>query len=185
MSCSANATKGSPATARRTTEAAVLLLLAAACGGAQHAPVGVATDDVPPRGALDFTLVTPAGDYVDVAELRGHPVLLFLFATFDGQSQAVLRELRRFTASHPDVVVLGIAVQPEPRQLLDAWQAALEPPFVVAYDPDGRVLGGTSGLGPIEAVPTFVMLDRQGIESSRRDGYQSATHLDEMLDGAL
>lgn len=157
-----------------------LCLAAAACGGGSAGRVGV-TDDDPAPGPVELELRTPEGVPVFVGDLRDKPVLLFFFATFDGVSQASLRPLSRFVRHHPDVHVLGIALQPDAETLLDAWAHALEPPFLVTYDPRGSVSAGTSDLGTVDQIPTYVLLDADGREIDRHVGYASQNSLDRML----
>lgn len=150
------------------------------CGGASTERVGV-TDQDPRPQPVELELRTPEGVPLHVGDLRGEPVLLYFFATFDGMSQAALRPLSRFVRHHPEVHVVGIALQPDAEALLDAWAHALDPPFVVAYDPRGRVSEGTSDLGVVDQIPTFVLLDPEGYEIDRHVGFASQNKLDRML----
>lgn len=126
---------------------------------------------------------TTSGDWLEIAELRGKPTLLFVFATFDSGSQAAVRALGRIVARHPDVQVVGVAAQPDPATLVDAWAYALNPNFTVGYDPTGSVEEGQSALGKIEAVPMFILLDEGGRELRRVDGYKTVKQLDAFLSG--
>jgi hypothetical protein len=110
------------------------------------------------------------GRWLELADLRGTPVLLFVFATFDAVSQASLKSLRPFVPQHPEVIVIGIAAQPRAAQLIEAWAYALDPPFVVGADPYGRVENGESTLGKIETVPTYILYDANGYEIDRTTG---------------
>ncbi len=155
-------------------------LLAAGCGGASTEVVGHSTGAPPPE-PITLSVQTTDGSFVDLRRLRGRPVLLFLFATFDGVSQAALHPLRGFVRQHPEVHVVGIAIEPDARRLGDAWAAALNPPFPVAYDPDDDIVGGTSSLGTVDTVPTYVMLDAAGIEVNRKTGFASERDLSHLL----
>ena len=165
---------------RRSGLLAVSLCVAACGGGGSAERVGVSNDDPAPR-PVELELRTPDGVPVFVGDLRDKPVLVFFFATFDGMSQASLRPLSRFVRHHPDVHVLGIAVQPDAESLLDAWAHALEPPFVVTYDPRGTVSAGASDFGTIDQIPTYVLLDANGYEVDRHVGFASQNRLDRML----
>ena len=154
--------------------------LGSACGAAPPAS-GVGNSHVEPGARpVELALVTEAGALVDVGDFRGQTVLLFIFATYDGVSQAALTPVSRFVRHHPEVYVLGVAAQPNPRALLDAWKAALNPPFAVAYSPEDRVTTGTSDLGALGAIPTFVVLNAQGFEVARHTGMVSEDRLEEM-----
>jgi hypothetical protein len=93
-------------------------------------------------------------------------------------SQASLDPLRAFAARRPDVHVVGIAAQPGARELLAAWAAALDPPFVAAYEPEGRIPAGTSDLGAVRSVPLFVALGPDGAERARHAGLASVEDLE-------
>jgi hypothetical protein len=119
---------------------------------------------------LDLGLRLSDGRWLELADLRGTPVLLFVFATFDAVSQASLKSLRPFVPQHPEVIVVGIAAQPRATQLVEAWAYALDPPFVVGADPYGRVENGETMLGKIETVPTYILYGANGYEIDRTTG---------------
>lgn len=159
----------------------LLLLALSACGGDSAARVGVTETDPAPQ-PVELELMTADGVPVFVGDLRGKPLVLFLFATFDGLSQASLRPLSRFVRHHPEVQVIGVAVQPGAEQLLDAWAHALAPAFTVTYDPHERITTGTSDLGSVDTVPTYIVLDDRGIERARHEGWASERKLDRLLE---
>ena len=129
---------------------------------------------------VELGLRTVDGRWLEVRDLRGKPVLLFLFATFDTGSQAALKPLRSFVSQHDEVQVLGIAVQPRATQLVQAWAYALDPPFIVGVEPYGRIENGESSLGKIESVPTYILLDAAGYERERVTGLQNGRQLSEL-----
>ncbi len=83
--------------------------------------------------------------------------------------------------AHPELTVIGVAAQPHADGLIDAWVHALSPPFVVGWDPTESVDRGTSTLGRINGVPCFVVLDDEGYEQRRIDGYQTTKQLEALL----
>lgn len=127
-----------------------------------------AQNDRGPR--LELGLRLTDGRWLELGDLRGTPVLLYVFATFDAVSQAALKSFRPFVPQHPEVVVVGIAAQPRAEQLVEAWAYALDPPFVVGANPYGRVENGESSLGKIETVPIFILYDANGYEIDRATG---------------
>ena len=139
----------------------------------------------PTARPLEMTLRTPEGDWIHIGDLRGRPVLLFVFATWDGVSQAALRPVSRFARTYDDVHVIGVAAQPDAAQLIDAYQHALDPPFPMTYDPEQNVHEGTSPLGSIEVVPTLIMLDARGFEVGRRAGFPNTNTLPNLREEAL
>jgi len=166
------------------------VLCASACGGAEAHSSHDALDTTPPLGsaptpraidAIELELTGTDGNALSVGSLRGQCTLLFLFATFDGTSQASLRPLRAFVRAHPEVHVVAVAVEDDPSVLADAWEHALSPPFPVTYDPSGAVLEGTSSLGRIASVPRFRLLDATGQSAAEFVGYPVPGALDALL----
>lgn len=153
----------------RTFRAIAFALVLAGCASTKSAPEG-STPRAVGEQRLDLGLRLSDGRWLELADLRGKPVLLFVFATFDAVSQAALKSLRPFVPRHPDVLVIGIAAQPRAIQLVEAWDYALDPPFVVGADPYGRVENGQSTLGKIETVPTYILYDARGYEVDRTTG---------------
>jgi hypothetical protein len=133
------------------------------------------------RARLELGIRLSDGRWLELGDLRGAPVLLFVFATFDAVSQASLKSLRPFVPQHPEVIVVGVAAQPRAAQLVEAWSYALDPPFVVGADPYGRVENGESVLGKIEAVPTYILYDAEGYEIDRASGLLSEGDLAKLV----
>jgi len=134
----------------------ILLVLALSCAH-DSSRAKETTPETAKGERLDLGLRLSDGRWLELADLRGTPVLLFVFATFDAVSQASLKSLRPFVPQHPEVIVVGIAAQPRATQLVEAWAYALDPPFVVGADPYGRVENGETMLGKIETVPTYIL----------------------------
>ncbi|MCA9604753.1 MAG: TlpA family protein disulfide reductase [Myxococcales bacterium] len=136
----------------------------------------------PVDGSYELSLRRADGTFLEVGELRGHVVVLFVLATFDGPSQMSIRPLTQLVETDPDVRVVGIAAQQGARLLVDAYEAALAPPFPITYDPLESITGGTSPIGPLEAIPTLVVLDARGVEVGRHVGYCDETCLAGLLE---
>ncbi|MDH3655940.1 MAG: hypothetical protein OEN21_16880 [Myxococcales bacterium] len=159
---------------------AILVVIASGCArGAGSARETTPASTSGPR--LDLGLRLTDGRWVELAELRGTPVLLFVFATFDAVSQASLKSLRPFVPQHPELIVIGVAAQPRAAQLVEAWDYALDPPFVVGTNPYGRVENGESMLGKIETVPTYILYDAAGYEIDRTTGLLSEGDLAQLV----
>ncbi len=147
----------------------ILLVLSMGCAHKANGP-SETTPQSTKGQRLDLGVRLSDGRWLELADLRGTPVLLFVFATFDTVSQASLKSLRPFVPQHPDLLVIGVASQPRALQLVEAWAYALDPPFVVGADPYGRVETGESSLGKIEIVPTFILYGTDGYELARMTG---------------
>lgn len=162
---------------------AMALSCAMASGCARNSAGVPATTPQEPKGErLDLGLRLSDGRWLELADLRGTPLLLFVFATFDAVSQASLTSLRFFVLQHPEVLVVGVAAQPRATQLVEAWEYALDPPFVVGADPYGRVENGESSLGRIETVPTYILYDANGYEIDRTTGLLTEADLAQLVE---
>jgi len=159
----------------------IALALGTGCAREPSKSAGTTPASQPQGGRLELGLRLSDGRWLELGDLHGNPVLLFVFATFDMVSQASLKALRPFVQQHPEVVVIGVASEPRATQLVEAWAYALDPPFVVGADPYGSVENGMSVLGKIETVPTYILYDSQGYELERVTGYQSAAQLDTLV----
>jgi hypothetical protein len=159
----------------------IALALATGCARESFTSAETTAEHRPQGGRLELGLRLSDGRWLELGDLRGNPVLLFVFATFDMVSQASLKALGPFVQEHPEVLVIGVASEPRATQLVEAWAYALDPPFAVGADPYGSVESGRSALGRIETVPTYILYDSDGYELERVTGYQSAAQLDAML----
>ena len=155
-----------------------------ACGGAASESVGSSAPQVRSR-PIEMTLRTPGGEWIHLGDLRGKPLILYVFATWDGVSQAGLRPVGRFARLHDDVAIIGVAAQEDAAMLLDPYEHALNPGFPMTYDPERRVHVGLSPLGDISAVPTVIAFDANGIEFERHVGFPNTDTLPAMRDEAL
>jgi len=172
-------------TPRATLFGALVALAIAGCGGAS------ASDDVGRGRAarqaepIELALRTPEGVFVDLGDLRGKPIVLFVFATFDTESQAATRPLARFQRAHVgDAHVVGIAVQPNAAELVGPWSQALGITFTVTYEPEPRILAGATDLGTLAGVPSYIVLDAEGLVVARHTGFASENKLARLLDAA-
>jgi hypothetical protein len=134
---------------------------------------------------LDLTLSRANGTTLELAALSGRATLLFLFATYDTDSQFALAPLVKFIESEPRLQVIGVALQPDAKAFLDMYQSSLGVPFALFYDPGNRLLRGDTALGRVAAVPTFVALDAEGRIRAQHLGVASAGQLRALADSAL
>lgn len=144
----------------------------AGCGGAVPAQ----------RPAVELPLVTAEGDPLRLSLLRGRPVLLFFFATYDGSCQLALTPLVETLPDYEPLALVGVALQPDAGSLLSMFGASLGLDFPLAYDPGGHLMGGGTALGPVKAIPLYVLLNGQGQEIARHQGVLLGDQLTEFLD---
>lgn len=161
---------------------AIAILLAIAGGCARDSSSAQQSANAAKSGPrLDLGIRLTDGRWLELADLRGTPLLLFVFATFDAASQASLKSLRPFVPQHPELIVIGIAAQPRAAPLAEAWVYALDPPFVVGANPYGYVENGESSLGKIQQVPTYILYDAGGYEIERTTGLLSEGDLAKLI----
>lgn len=154
-----------------------LLVVLSACGGTAPATSTGDTSATSERGPLDVELRHATGEALELADYRGQLVLLYLFATFDLPSQAALEPLREVATQHPDLRVVGIALQPNAAELLKIFGSALGIEFPLAYDPANVLLRGLTDVGQVEGVPAYVLLDRHGVVARKSVGPMGAAAL--------
>ncbi|UJR81363.1 TlpA family protein disulfide reductase [Sandaracinus amylolyticus] len=159
----------------RSLAGSALFTLLVACGGASaSSSTTIGSSHAPrPEDAIDLSLRTHDGRALELSDQQGSPVLLFLFATYDGASLAAARGVARFTREALDTVVIAVALQPDAETFTAAYVESQSPPYTVAYEPAGRILLGTTDLGAIDSIPTLVMIDAHGREVARHTGYVS------------
>lgn len=124
-----------------------------------------------PEEAPPFTLRDLDGARVSLADFRGRKVVLNFWATWCAPCRVEIPAFSRFARNHPDIVVLGIAVDGEPDELA---RAARE------LGIDYRVLVGTPDVVRrygASTVPTTVVVDE--------DGRVKNAHVGVMLDPQL
>ena len=63
-----------------------------------------------PDAAPDWTLTSIEGDTVSLSDYEGQTVVLNFWATWCGPCRSEIPEFRQFVNEHPDIPVLGIAV---------------------------------------------------------------------------
>ena len=133
----------------------LVLLLVCGCGGKEEDSQSVSGP------APDFALEDLKGNTLRLEELRGKVVLLNFFATWCGPCRMEIPELiklhKRFNAKGLEVV--GIS--------LDMEGAAALKPFVKNHGITYPILLGTRKVivdyGNINAIPTSVLIDRNGM----------------------
>jgi peroxiredoxin len=133
------------------------------------------------RPSINLRLTQADRQVVEIAQLRGKKVLLFLFTTFDLASQAALTPLLAFLKTHPAINAVGVALQPDPTKLLPLYSAYWSIPFPLTFDSEKVIIPGQSDLGTIGAIPTYILLDEQGTIVNRIDGAATARQLEGLL----
>ncbi len=169
----------------RTGSRLAFLIALTACGPSAATSSAIGTSHArPTQVPVELSLSTAEGEYIEIADLRGREAIVVLFATFDTPSQMAWMPLASFAEAHPEVTILGIAIQPDARFLLPPYASALSLPFTLAFDPEETILPGTSSLGPAPGVPGYVVLDADGYETTRHEGLLDQSGLEALLSRA-
>jgi thiol-disulfide isomerase/thioredoxin len=155
----------------------VVCALAAGCGAA-----GLGDDAPPPPtiGAADrsvapvFSVPRLAGPgQVRLAALRGQPVLLNFWASWCAPCKRETPALVAFSRAHPDIRVVGLAVNDAPSDSR-GFARRYDIPYTLGIDRSGAV-GERYG---IPGLPSSIAIDAQGRVVTSWPGPLSAKDLD-------
>ncbi|GCE76575.1 TlpA family protein disulfide reductase [Cellulomonas biazotea] len=194
------------ARARRLLGAAVAasaaLLLVAGCS------VGAADDDTPEdvvdqgyqsgdgsattwaaadrKGPLDLAGTDYAGVTQDVADWRGDVVVLNTWYAACPPCRAEAPDLVDLANDYADqgVHVLGLNGT-DAAGAAEAFQRQFEVPYPSIDDTDGAAVAALQGVVPVNAVPTTVLLDRDGKVAARILGLAEGSTLRALVDDLL
>ncbi len=143
-----------------TQRVCTLLIAGLLVGSAQAATDGPAPD---------FSLPDAAGNTVALSDLRGQVVLINFWASWCGPCREEMPLLDQLSNKYGPLgfTLLGINVEEE-RDLADRFLAGTPVDFPVLYDPEN----GVSKLYDVIAMPTTVLVDRQGVIRFVHHGYE-------------
>ena len=150
----------------RTLISGICKPFAAACLLLLACTVHAATDAVP---APDFTLKSNGGTNLKLSELRGEVVLINFWASWCGPCRQEMPVLSELQDKYKDLgfTVLGVNVEEDSapaRKLLRELPVS----FPVLFDTSNKV----SRAYNVVAMPSTVLVDRDGKVRYRHNGYQ-------------
>jgi cytochrome c biogenesis protein CcmG/thiol:disulfide interchange protein DsbE len=160
----------------RAIAGVALATMMAACLAALDSPRSATADAptirLPERGrAPDFTVVSLAGQKLDLAEIRSHgPVVLDFWATWCKPCLMALPELEKLHARYRDrgLTVIGISVDgPRNAAKVRPFAGKLRVRFPVAIDRDENI----QQLYQVKACPTTFLIAPDGRIVWYRQGY--------------
>lgn len=109
-----------------------------------------------PGIAPDLTLLSLEGRTVTLSELRGQTVVVNFWAPWCAPCRQEIPGFSRFATDHPDVVVLGVAVDDHPLRIKAAARELGITYPVLLGNADTKSAWGVSGL------PTTVIVGKDG-----------------------
>jgi thiol-disulfide isomerase/thioredoxin len=119
-----------------------------------------------------------AHDRIDLASLRGSVVLLDFWASWCPPCRASIPILNRVLSRHPEVVGLGVNAEPNLNPMgVARAHAIFRADFPSLQDRDWDLQRRFA----IEALPTMILVDREGIVREVHTGVPDEVWLDEQL----
>lgn len=107
-----------------------------------------------------------SGETIDLAQWRGGVVLVNFWYAACPPCRAEAPDLRAIALDNPDIRVLGI----NPRDdagTAQAFERAFSIPYPSLWDRDAAGVAAMQGLVPLQAMPTTLVLDREGRVAAR------------------
>ncbi|WP_341358462.1 TlpA disulfide reductase family protein [Georgenia sp. M64] len=176
--------------------AALLALGACAPGGAQESSAGagyVAGDGsfatwAPGERGEPITLVgtTYGGEELDLADWRGNVVVVNFWYAACPPCRAEAPDLVAISEDYAAQGVQLLGVNPrDDVGTAQAFERSFEIPYPSLHDEGARAVAAFEGLVPLQAMPSTVVLDRQGRVAARILGQFDPTILRGLIDDAL
>ncbi|MFF9136729.1 TlpA family protein disulfide reductase [Streptomyces albogriseolus] len=125
---------------------------------------------------------TITGDRLNLADLRGRVIVLNVWGSWCAPCRAEAPDLKKVSEETRDLGVRFVGIDTRDN---DAAAKAFERNYGITYpsfrDPDGKLLLGFNGRIPLSAVPSTVIIDRDGRIAARIIGPTTYTTLSELL----
>ena len=117
--------------------------------------------------APDFTITSPDGQPISLAQFKGRPVWINFWASWCAPCRAEFPEMDALYRQQSDtgLVLLAISFNERPEEVVGYVERA-RPAFTIGVDPKGAVAGQYRVLG----LPTHVFIDAEGIVRDVRVG---------------
>jgi hypothetical protein len=127
--------------------------------------------------------VTIDGQHLSTAGTAGRITVVAFITTYDLGSQVVMRELEGVARTRAPRINAGAVVLEPPKNapLVEAYAHSLEVSFPIALA-DQATLESRGPFGPINVVPTTIVMDADGNEVWRREGAMTHSEINAALD---
>lgn len=112
---------------------------------------------------------TIKGDSIDLASLKGKPVLVTFWAT---DCPGCIEEIPHLIKLHQQfspqgLTIVAVAMDYDPPNQVLAMSAAKQLPYAVALDPSGSL---AQSFGNVQLTPTSFLIDRNGLIVMQKTG---------------
>ena len=145
----------------------------------------VQTYDVGERkGPVTITGTDFEGNDVDTSGWSGDVVVVNTWYASCAPCRAEAPELVDLAGSKDGVQFLGINTEDD-AGAAQAFQRTFEVPYPSIEDRTGKVIAGLSGVVPLQAVPSTVVLDQEGGVAARVIGQVEGSTLEALIDEVL
>lgn len=158
----------------------IIALVLAGCGArtdANGVPLGTREGEALP----DAEFTTFAGEKVRLHELRGRPVVLNFWATWCGPCKVEIPMLQAAYNATDRTGFHLLAVTDEGQGVVRDFIAAEQMSFPVLFDVGGRA-GSRYG---IQAIPTTIFIDANGVVAARHTGVLTAEMIQAYLEAIM
>jgi thiol-disulfide isomerase/thioredoxin len=124
------------------------------------------------------------GNDVDSAEWAGSVVVVNTWYAACAPCRAEAPDLVELAETKDGVRVLGINREDD-AGAAQAFQRTFEVPYPSIEDRTGTVIAGLTGIVPLQAVPSTVVLDQEGYVAARVIGQAEGSTLEALIDDVL
>lgn len=123
---------------------------------------------------------TYSGEEIDLSELRGAPVVINTWYAACPPCRAEAADLVELAGQHDEVTFLGLNTRDD-AAAAEAFERTFGMTYGSVHDEDGSFLAALAGTVPLKAVPTTLVLDREGRPAARYLGQIDPGVLDGIL----
>lgn len=137
-------------------------------------------------GPIELAGTDTAGAAVDVADWRGDVVLVNTWYAACPPCRAEAPDLVDITTEYADAGLRAVGINGvDDAGAAQAFERTFEIPYPTILDSDGTAVAGLQGTVPLQAVPTTVLLDRDGNVAARILGRADPSTLRSLVEDLL
>jgi thiol-disulfide isomerase/thioredoxin len=133
---------------------------------------------------IELTGTTFGGEEVDLGDWRGDVVVVNFWYASCPPCRAEAPDLVAIAEDYPEVRMLGVNPRDD-AATAQAFERTFSVPYPSLWDSDASGVAAMQGLVPLQAMPTTVVLDRQGRVAARILGQANPTTLRGLIDDVV